>query len=359
MGTKKKKTTEEFVDILNRFGIKDDPDWVAVVLFVRNLLRHLSVYSDAKKSEIQREVFDELGKKDFSREHFDAVVAMLDMYLMQTIGALELEEALDREKRSAMALVQEINEVISSLHGSSERQTRRLDDFGERTVHVIESDRERSAIVSRVRGMFQELVSEFREEARELNDRARLLEHHANFDPLLSGLRNRRALDAYLEESVAGRDADSLPLCAIMLDVDHFKRVNDTFGHQVGDDVLRALAGMVSANAAQYRGFTARYGGEELVVILKNIPLSIAELCAETIRAEVERYDFRIRTDGGLSETPVRFTVSAGVAQWEPGWDAVRLVGAADAALYRAKSEGRNAVVLFDAKKDKLSVSVD
>jgi len=352
MGTKKKKTTEDFVDILNRFGIKDDPEWVAVVLFVRNLLRHLSVYSDEKKSEIQREVFEELAKKDFSRKHFDAVVAMLDMYLMQTIGALELEEALAREKRSAMALVQEMNDVISTLHGSSERQTRKLDAFGQRTVGVIESDSDRSAIVSQVRSMFQELIVEFKEESRELNDRARMLEQHANYDPLLTGLHNRRALDAFLEETVTGREADSLALSLIMLDVDHFKQVNDTFGHQVGDDVLRALAGIVSANAAQYRGFTARYGGEELVVVLTNIPLSIARLCAETIRVEVERYDFRIRTDGELAEEPVRFTVSAGVAQWESGWDGTKLIGAADAALYRAKSGGRNAVATHSGKKE-------
>ncbi|MEF2231470.1 MAG: diguanylate cyclase [Pseudodesulfovibrio sp.] len=352
MGTKKGACEIGFADILNKFGIDDDPDWLAIVLFVRNLLRHLSVYSGDKKREIQQEVFRELSKKDFSRQQFDTVVAMLDMYLMQTIGALELEEALAREKRSAMALVMEMNEVIATLRGSSERQTRRLDDFGERTVGVIASSRERSAIVSRVRDMFQELIAEFQEEARELTDRARLLEHHANFDPLLSGLRNRRSLDDYLEESVAALGDDSLPLSLIMFDVDHFKRVNDTFGHQVGDDVLRALAGIVSANAAQYRGFTARYGGEELVVVLKNIPLSIASLCAETIRVEVERYDFRIRTGGELSQEPVRFTVSAGVAQWRPGWDAARLMGAADAAMYRAKSGGRNRVVVDNGRDE-------
>jgi len=66
----------------------------------------------------------------------------------------------------------------------------------------------------------------------------------------------------------------------------------------------------------------------------------------------VERYDFRIRTDGELAQEPVRFTVSAGVAQWEAGWDGARLIGAADAALYRAKSDGRNAVAVHSGKKE-------
>jgi len=342
--TRKKDAGLSFPDIMKRFGIGDDPDWIAVVLFVRNLLKHLTVYSDEKKLEIQQDVFRELARKDFSRERFDAIMAMLDMYLMQTIGTLELEAALAMEKRSAMALLNEMDAVIDSIRGNSERQTRRLDDFRDRTVGVIESSEERSAIVSRVRDLFQELIVEFREEARELNDRAAVLERTANFDPLLTGLHNRRALDAFLLETVGAQTPDSLPLSLIMLDVDHFKQVNDTYGHQVGDDVLRVLAGIVSANAIQYRGFAARYGGEELVVVLKNIPQGIAVLCAEAIRTATERYDFRPRKDGKLADAPVRFTVSAGVAQWEPGWDAGSLVSAADAALYRAKNSGRNNV---------------
>jgi len=343
--TRKKSADVCFADILKRFGIGNDPDWMAVVLFVRNLLRHLTIYSDQKKLEIQQDVFRELAHKDFSRERFDEVVAMLDMYLMQTIGALEMEESLALEKRSAVALLQEMDAVIESIRGNSERQSRRLDDFRDQTVDVIESSEERSAIVSRVRTLFQELIQEFREEARELNDRAQKLERTANFDPLLTGLHNRRALDAFLQESVEAMTPDSLPLSFILLDVDHFKQVNDTYGHQVGDDVLRVLAGIVSANAIQFRGFAARYGGEELVVVLKSIPQSIAVLCAEAIRTATERYDFRPRQDGLLAADPVRFTVSAGVAQWQPGWDVGRLVSAADAALYRAKNDGRNKVV--------------
>lgn len=339
-------------EVMQRFGIQSDPDWLAIILFVRNLLRHLSVYSEEKKGEIQREVFEELGKKDFSRKQFENVVAMLDGYIVQTIGALELEAALAEEKRSAMALLNEMNAVIVTLQGSNERQHRKLDDFKERTVGVIESDKERSVIVSKVRGIFQELIQEFKEESRELQDRARMLEHTANFDPLLTTLHNRRSFEVYLKAAVAKQDEDSLPLSLVMIDVDRFKRVNDTYGHQTGDDLLQVLARIISTQAVQHQGFCARYGGEELVVVMKRVPQSIAALSAEAIREAVEKYAFRAREEGHLSDTTIRFTVSAGVAQWHPGWDVARLVGAADAALYEAKNSGRNKVVSHRPKDE-------
>jgi diguanylate cyclase (GGDEF)-like protein len=340
------KTMEELATVLSRFGAADDPDWTAVVLFVRNLLPRLSIYSDEKKAEIQREVLAEMSKGELSPERLDKVTAMLDMYIMQTIGALELEEALTQEKRSAVQLVNEMDAIIDSMQGHGERQNRKLDAFKEHTVGVIRSGKDRSFIVSKVREMFQELIVEFKEEARELEERARMLEHSANFDPLLTELHNRRALDAYVQASVLGLRKDNRgPLCLMMIDVDHFKRVNDTYGHRAGDDVLHALARIITAHAIQFHGFAARYGGEELVVVAKNMNLKEAELKAEAIRLDVERYDFRVRTQGRLDDHPVQFTVSIGVAQWQPGWDAGTLLSAADTAMYDAKSRGRNRVI--------------
>ncbi|WP_247648461.1 GGDEF domain-containing protein [Pseudodesulfovibrio sp. zrk46] len=337
-------------EVLKNFG-NSDPDWVAVVLFVRNLLGQLTVYTDEKKAEIQQEVFAELAKKDFSHTHFETVIAMLDMYVMQTIGTLELEEALTREKRSAAQLLNEMDEVINTMTGANERQNRKLDAFKERTVGVIESGKDKSVIVAKVRDMFQELIIEFKEEAAELHARAKMLERTANFDPLLTELHNRRAFDAYLPEVVSIMDKEPSPLTVMMIDVDHFKTVNDTYGHQAGDDVLRALARIITAHAIQYRGFAARYGGEELVIVAKGLPPDVATLRAEAIRRDVEQYDFRIRTDGKLAEKPLKFTISIGIAHWQEGWDAGRLVRAADMALYDAKNRGRNMVCQADCEQ--------
>jgi len=343
MTPRKKCNINELTEILTKFGISD-PDWASIVLFVRNLLNKLTVYTDEKKAEIQREVFAELAKKDFSGKHLEAVLAMLDMYVMQTIGALELEEALTREKRSAAQLLNEMDEIIDSMTGANDRQNRKLDAFKERTVGVIESGKDKSVIVSKVRQMFQELIVEFKEEAAELQAKATRLEHTANFDPLLTELHNRRALDAYIHEAVLSQRKDSKPLCMMMIDVDHFKIVNDTYGHQAGDDVLHALARILTAHAIQYHGFSARYGGEELVIVAKGLPADVAVLRAEALRRDVEEYDFRIRTNGKLADTPLKFTVSVGVAVWQNGWDAGQFVHAADEAMYIAKNSGRNQV---------------
>jgi diguanylate cyclase (GGDEF)-like protein len=341
-------TMDELEEVLSRFGMASNPDWVAVVLFVRNLLPRLSVYTDQKKAEIQRDILAELVKGDFSEEHFEAVTAMLDMHIMQTIGALELEEALSMEKRSATELVNEMNMIIGSMQGHGERQNRKLNAFKEDTVGVIQSGGTRSHIVAKVRGMFQELIVEFKEEARELQERTQALERTANFDPMLTELHNRRSLDAHVQAAVqALRKGQGGPLSLMMIDVDHFKRVNDTFGHQAGDDVLHALARIITAHATQYRGFAARYGGEELVVAVRNMPLDTAVLKAEALRIDVEHYDFRPRTDGRLSAIPLQFTVSIGVAECRPDWDAARLISAADTAMYEAKTHGRNRVSAY------------
>ncbi|MBG0790572.1 MAG: GGDEF domain-containing protein [Desulfovibrionaceae bacterium] len=339
--------TKDLYRILKNAGIDDDPDWMAVVLFVRNLLPRLSVYSEEKKAEVQREICEMIARRDFSEEAYQSILAMLDMYVMQTIGTLELEEALAFEKRSAAQLLNEMTEIIASMQGVSERQAGRLDSFREDTVDIIESGSKRSQIVSRVRGRFQELIQEFKTEAGELNAKAAYFERTANFDPLLTALYNRRVFDAYVEEAVLGRADDAAPLSMMMIDVDHFKNVNDAHGHQTGDDVLRALARIITAHASHYAGFTARYGGEELAVVVKNMSLDNAAIKAQAIRSDVENYDFRARTNGRLAEESIQFTVSIGVAQWRPGWSAADLVSAADNALYRAKNSGRNKVWVY------------
>lgn len=337
----------ELSAILKNFGIDNDQDWLAIVLFVRNLLTKLSIYSDKKKIEIQQEIFKELAKKDFSDKQFETIIAMLDMYIMQTIGALELEESLAQEKRSATQLLNEMHGIINSMQGNCDRQNRKLDAFKEQTVGVIKSGKDQSFIVSKVRDMFQDLIVEFKEEAKELQAKARMLEHTANFDPMLTELHNRRALDAFINDAVLGQRKKNAPLSLMMIDVDHFKKVNDTYGHQAGDDVLHALARIICAHAIQYQGFTARYGGEELVIVMKGMTLDKAILKAEAIRADVESYDFRIRTDGQLANKPIQFTVSIGVAQWRTDWNSGKLVNAADTAMYEAKNSGRNQVCTF------------
>nr|WP_321259918.1 GGDEF domain-containing protein [uncultured Pseudodesulfovibrio sp.] len=341
--------TNEIVDILKTAGIGDDPNWMAVILFVRNLLTKLSVFTDAKKAEIQREICAEILKNDFSDERYEIIIAMLDMYIMQNIGTQELEEALTKEKQSAAQLLQEMNDIINSMQGANKLHSARLNSFQASATNAIQGGTNKTAILSRVRGMFQELITEFKDEARELNAKADHFERTANFDPLLTELYNRRAMEVFMNSAVKECCENCMPLSLMLIDVDHFKRVNDTYGHQAGDDVLRALGRILTAHAMQYDGFAARYGGEELVIIMKNMDLNRAAIKSEAVRADVENYDFRIRTNGQLSEDSLQFTVSVGVAELKEGWNANSLVSAADSAMYKAKKSGRNRVCAASA----------
>jgi diguanylate cyclase (GGDEF)-like protein len=341
--SKRSSEIDHFYRNLHETDNPHEGEWMAVILFVRNLLPRLTIYSDDKKSEIQFEVCEQLMENDFSEKRLETVLGLLDGYLLQTIGALEMEDALSQEKRTAGLLINEMNEMITTMHGANERQDHRLNSFQAETAEVIREGSQKSHILSRVRGMFQELIEEFREEARVLNAKAEHFRMTADFDPLLTELHNRRSLEAHLKAAVEEFARSGTPLCLMMIDVDLFKNVNDTHGHQAGDDVLRALAGIVTTHAIQYDGFAARYGGEELVVVVQDMDLNQAAVKAEALRADVERYDFRVRTNGQL-DTPINFTVSVGVARLKVGWSAGELIGAADVALYQAKNSGRNRV---------------
>lgn len=158
-------------------------------------------------------------------------------------------------------------------------------------------------------------------------------------DPL-TGLYNRRYLDAHLKSVVGRAIATSKPACLLIFDIDHFKNVNDSYGHAAGDDVLRDFAERLRRGV---RGIdlVARYGGEEFVLIMPDTDAEFAAAVAERLRSDVERTPFSTRS--GVS-FPV--TVSIGLSEWQPQGDSAEgLTRRADEALYAAKRAGRNRVV--------------
>ncbi|MFW5954406.1 MAG: diguanylate cyclase [Guyparkeria sp.] len=151
----------------------------------------------------------------------------------------------------------------------------------------------------------------------------------------LTGLFNRRALDRQLERSIADVQKTGRPLSVIVLDADHFKRYNDSYGHLAGDDILRCLARVMSNNVRREdRCF--RYGGEEFVVVLPGKTLEQAASVAERIREVFRRHS-------ASSQRPA-CTVSVGVAQCCEGDTPASLLARGDEALYRAKDLGRDRV---------------
>lgn len=158
----------------------------------------------------------------------------------------------------------------------------------------------------------------------------------------LTGLLNHRRLHERMKEELSRSLRYHHPMTLMMIDVDYFKRYNDTYGHQQGDELLRALAEILRQNVRQ-SDIVGRYGGEEFAVILPETSKSAAVVLAQRLCGIVANTAFPGRPDG----PPVRCTISIGVASYpEDGLTVSELVAAADTALYRAKRFGRNRVVV-------------
>jgi len=157
----------------------------------------------------------------------------------------------------------------------------------------------------------------------------------------LTGVANRRRFDEALEEACAAVHERGKPLSLVLLDLDHFKRLNDSHGHHSGDEALRAVAALLAERTESRGGLAARFGGEEFAWLLPGVPLDAAMTEAEGLRIKVR--EAAIRHDGADSGI---VTASLGVTGTSGGNNVtpVSLVGAADTALYRAKSAGRDRV---------------
>jgi len=167
----------------------------------------------------------------------------------------------------------------------------------------------------------------------------------------LTDVFNRRYLDRCLAEEIERARRYELPLSVLLFDIDHFKRINDDFGHQTGDQVLASLARLLKL-AKRETDVLARYGGEEFMLIAPHTHAGSAAKLAERLRQCIEANDFALpaRSDsGGTAQmVSVVITSSIGVASLsDTGVDSVAgLIGVADANLYRAKQQGRNCVVV-------------
>ena len=167
-----------------------------------------------------------------------------------------------------------------------------------------------------------------------LHDRERRLVEQAITDPL-TGAFNRRHMDFCLDNAVARRARTGEPAALLLFDVDHFKRINDEFGHGTGDAVLKRLVALVSTRGRRL-DVLFRMGGEEFVLLLPATPYAGAIAVAESLREAVIAAD--------LLQGRARLSVSVGISELAPGQSAASWIDDADAALYRAKQGGRNRV---------------
>lgn len=256
----------------------------------------------------------------------------------------------------------QVNQLIAEAHGQAEALTRRIEsgqtdladygraiaDGGERLAGPLDATalaallEQLGAATSTVQAANSRLLDELEQaaaESRALADRLIQAERAAVTDAL-TGVLNRRGLMAAVERAQAEAAASGAPMAVV--DIDHFKRFNDRFGHAMGDDVLRFVARHLADHLEQSGGAVGRLGGEEFVGVMPGATVQAAAGRIDRVRAELAGQVLRSAVDGSSMG---RISFSAGVAEHRAGQGPDQLIERADGALYTAKRLGRDRVV--------------
>ncbi len=281
--------------------------------------------------------------------------ALLNFYRM-TAGGSSLRQSapaatkavLDKQISKVLGLVRGLlqsNETFRASLASAQDRLAGLKDPTQVGVVIgilaAENERMRREAVE-LKGRLEESRSEIEALQASLTEAQEI----GLLDPLTK-IGNRRHFDITLEKAVAEAITTKTPLCLVMSDIDNFKYVNDTFGHTVGDEVLKMFARLLQDNVRD--GDTvARFGGEEFAVILPRTAQESATSLAERVRRQCEARQLKVRTTG---EPMGKLTASFGVAQLREGETPDMLVERADAKLYEAKCTGRNRVAVHTNRK--------
>jgi diguanylate cyclase len=206
------------------------------------------------------------------------------------------------------------------------------------------------AVVTRLSGATGDMVKKNRDlesELRKSTEQITTLQGRLDqarreaFTDALTGIGNRRCFDLALAQHVERAASGEVELCLLLVDIDHFKRFNDTYGHQIGDQVLKVVGAKLKQMSRDY-DTPARYGGEEFALLMLGAPFDVAMRRADQLREALANNFLRNKATGDMYG---QITVSVGVSKFRPTDAVESFVGRADAALYQAKTEGRNRVV--------------
>jgi len=256
---------------------------------------------------------------------------------------------LDDAAMGAQKMLKDVLKAVNDFSGDTQDYNKGLGeyidtiskDFGETDVKDIIKDLVGATVSLKERGeKMNQRLEESKLEIDKLRQNLQQVTAEAQKDGL-TGLFNRRTFERVLEEYMMAAKEQTIDLCLIMLDVDHFKKFNDTYGHLLGDEVLKIVSRTLT-DSLKGRDVVARFGGEEFVVVLPSTPLDGALRVADAIRQSIANKELK-RKDTGQNFGQI--TVSLGVSAYRHGIDDIpSLVKRADDALYQSKRLGRNRV---------------
>jgi diguanylate cyclase (GGDEF)-like protein len=308
------------------------------------MLRLMHSHADADK--ILQETL-ELGRR-LNEPHVQAEALMERGFSLVAQGRLAeaqrcLSEAIVLARRiSARGVLAEACECLSKVleqAGDFKGALALYKEFHSLREGELAGSRKHAATAAQLWLDFQDAnrrASQYRERAETLAHKAKVLTEASEQDPL-TGLLNRRGLDARIDALVARSDDEDASLTVALIDIDQFKRINDTFSHQVGDLVLRRVAAMIRDHCRQ-DDLPVRYGGDEFLLVLAGADLALGARVLSRLKQAIDACPW------GREAAGLKVTMSIGIATRPRGGELASAIAAADQALYEAKAGGRDRI---------------
>ena len=325
----------KFCEMLYKASVPLDDKWPPLILQLRSISSD-KYLGEGQKIQIQELLLRTLRDKDFSVARHNTI-----MEEMHIIFYAPYEDKLKQITHEVNELTKEANSILGKHH-------KEIASVADSVDNDLLRGADTTAILSNLRDALRDVAQKME------SDTSTLLQ--LSHKDSLTGLANRRSFDEFLMNSIGNWEKTKEPVSLIFFDIDHFKKFNDTYGHLVGDQVLRTLAARVRSvveplNVNGNKILAARYGGEEFGIILNGAVASSALSIAESVRKAIEDSSLLLRdANGTVVQSGLQVTVSMGVASLWEGWLGafqVNLIDSADKALYKAKNSGRNCTVEF------------
>ena len=305
-------------------------EWPQILNAIAELIAEMRRRVEAEKTDLEsfllqltnrlKEIDASLQGADSERRSSYQSGRALDRAVQEQVSGIE----------SSMQQNLTLDQLKSAIHGRIETIRQRMDN------HRLEDERHNAEMERRLRDMGARLQG-FERETTELRSTLKLRREQALLDAL-TGVPNRLAWDERLAQEVSRWQRYHTPLALLVLDVDHFKHINDHYGHKAGDKALQLIA-RVLRQSLRDSDFLARYGGEEFVALISDNSVTQVAAVAEKLRHAIAAAVFHFRGQ------PVPITLSCGYAVFRDGDNADSVFHRADGAVYRAKAEGRNCAV--------------
>jgi len=226
----------------------------------------------------------------------------------------------------------------------------------QREADLLQELQEKEEKINQLEGQLKQVMENVEFTAREYEHFVKeLIGENFRFQlDSITGFANRLLGGKVLRREISEAERYDRPLSVIMMDIDHFKKINDTYGHLAGDEILRSAAAIIRENLREKVDLPVRYGGEEALIILPETSLENARDLAERLRKTLKEHVFK------WENKSIKITLSFGVTEFEKGDTKRGFVGRADQALYFSKKNGRNQVTTSDAiEREKVLVTLD